>query len=176
MDSGGDRLELREELSFTDSSLITPSDTTIFTTLETSPTPTVTPTLNKTPTTLGTTSEVGAVSTRTLTSRPTAPPASTGSSSSGLSMGAKIGIGLGVPVAVLIIAGLVGLGYWLGQRKKTPAPNSQPEMIAHGLDPNTRYHAAEMSTKANMTEMPASEWTGMGGQGVGPAELPGGRR
>ena len=81
-----------------------------------------------------------------------------------------------MPLAVLIIAGLVGLGYWLGQRKKTPAPNSQPEMIAHGPDPNTQYHVAEMPAKANMTEMPASEWTGISGQGVGPAELPGGRR
>ena len=175
MDSGGDRLEFREEPSF-DNSLITSSDTTIFTTLETSPTPTVTPTPNTTPTTLGTTSEVGAASTRTSTSGPTASPASTGSSSSGLSTGAKIGIGLGVLLAVLIIAGFVGLGYWLGQRKKTSAPNSQPEMITHGLDPNTRHHAAEMPTKANMTEMPASEWTGMGGQGVGPAELPESRR
>ena len=77
-----------------------------------------------------------------------------------------------MPLAVLIIAGLVGLGYWLGRRKKTPAPNPQPEMI----EPDTRNYAAEMPTRANMTEMPASEWTGMGGQGVGAAELPESRR
>ena len=158
MDSGGDRLERRRrllpfELGFT----------TTFTIPKTSFTPTVTPTLS-------TTSGAGAASTRASTSGPTASP------SSGLSTAAKIGIGLGVPLAVLIIAGLVGLGYWLGRRKRTPAPNPQPEMIAHELDPSTRHYAAEMPTKANMTEMPALEWTGTGGQGVGPAELPESRR
>ena len=184
MDSGEDRLELREvsftifptfktpETSFTPTVTIFP-DTTTFTTLETSFTPTVTTTPNTTP---GTTSGVGAASTRASTSGLTASPASTGSSSPGLSTGAKTGIGLGVPLGVLIIAGLVGLGYWLGRRKRAPAPNPQPELIAHELDPNTRYHAAEMLTTVNMTEIPASEWTGMGGQGVGAAELPESRR
>ena len=81
-----------------------------------------------------------------------------------------------MPLAVLIVAGLVGLGYWLGRRKKAPAPNLQPEIIAHEPDPNTRYRTIEMPTKANITEMPASEGTGVGAQGVGPAELPESRR
>ncbi|KAF2466935.1 uncharacterized protein BDR25DRAFT_305783 [Lindgomyces ingoldianus] len=102
----------------------------------------------------------------TGTSRATNSPIETGPSNSnnggggGLSTGAKVGIGLGVPLGIIILAGLVGLGFWLGKRnRKNAAIAQQPQMAGPGpaeLDSSGQVLGAEMATKSNVPEMPAA--------------------
>ncbi|KAF2494658.1 hypothetical protein BU16DRAFT_562308 [Lophium mytilinum] len=93
----------------------------------------------------------------------------------GLSTGAKVGIGLGVPLGAIIIAGLVGLGWFLRRRSKNKAAavaNSQPEMVGPAkLGGASQSVGAELPTKGNTHEMPAGAWMGQPQGQFAPAEL-----
>ncbi|PSN64108.1 hypothetical protein BS50DRAFT_576719 [Corynespora cassiicola Philippines] len=108
--------------------------------------------------------------TEPLGTTPNPNPNDTGSSNnagenkSGLSMGAKVGLGLGIPLGLIIIGGLIGLGFWFGRHsrsKPTPANGDQLTMTGPTgpsgpaeLDQSAQYIGHEMPTMGNTVEMP----------------------
>ncbi|KAF2732417.1 hypothetical protein EJ04DRAFT_554062 [Polyplosphaeria fusca] len=85
-----------------------------------------------------------------------------GDTGGGLTTGAKVGLGVGIPGGVIIIALLVGAAFMFGRRSRKEKSQSgiadQPTM-AQGpaeLSPEGRPLGAELSTQANVTEMPGT--------------------
>ncbi|KAF2802436.1 uncharacterized protein BDZ99DRAFT_468902 [Mytilinidion resinicola] len=111
------------------------------------------------------------------TSSPTngSPTTSTSTPTQTNSGGGRLGIGLGVPLGFIIIAGLVGLGWFLGRRSKKQAAavaNSQPEMVGPAeLGGASQPVSSELPTKGNTHEMPTGAWMGQPQGQLAPAEL-----